>query len=354
MTAIISAACTFPSGPTLPLADVAQRLQFSLVRKHPLYVDQSGFPIKACYFPEIVYENPTGRFQQLTRQVVTELMEHQPVLRTVIPQRIWLLLPPPERPGMTDELVMAVKDTVTDITGWYGCDIHVLYGGPAEIISALEAFKDKDSDGIEILLAVDSWLPPSSLMWLDEHNLLHSSIRYFKGEPRPNPYGRIPSEGAAALALSGFSSGVAPWCFIIGSGNADETVLYSDEKGVCLGKGLIQAALLALRKSGVTSVSRVISDVNGEPYRFDELGFTLLRLKSYLSDKYQREVPALASGDLGCVSLLANLASVAWRIHKSTYQNDVLVLSSSDNERRGAVVLSKGSGKDSENVNNQY
>ena len=35
MTAIISAACLFPSGPTLPLADIASRLQFSLVRKHP-------------------------------------------------------------------------------------------------------------------------------------------------------------------------------------------------------------------------------------------------------------------------------------------------------------------------------
>ncbi|ECD9612225.1 hypothetical protein FNZ18_23105 [Salmonella enterica subsp. salamae] len=352
MTAIISAACTFPSGPTLPLANVARRLQFSLVRKHPLCVDQCGFPVKACYFPEIIFVTPEERFRLLTRQVLTELMEHQAVIRKIVPRRIWLLLPPTDRPGMTAELVVAVKDTVTDVTGWHDCEIRVLHGGQAEIASVIEAFEDDQSGSIEILLAVDSWLPPSSLMWLDEHNLLHSSIRYFKGKPRPNPYGRIPSEGAAALALSGFHSGVTPWCFIRDSGIADETVLYSDKEGVCLGKGLIQATLLALRSNQASSIRNVISDVNGEPYRSDELGFTLLRIKDYLADNYQRETPVLASGDLGCANLLMHLAVAAWQMSKSQYQNDVLILSSSDDKRRSAIVLSNNREKDFENVNN--
>lgn len=53
MTAIIAASCTFPSGPTLALADIAHRLQFALIRKHPQWVDLCQFPIKACFYPEL-------------------------------------------------------------------------------------------------------------------------------------------------------------------------------------------------------------------------------------------------------------------------------------------------------------
>lgn len=169
--------------------------------------------------------------------------------------------------------------------------------------------------------------------------MLHGSQRYFQGTIHPNPYGRIPSEGAAALALTTGASDISPWCFIRGSGTANESVTYQDD-GVCLGKGLIQAALEALNVARATSVANVISDVNGEPYRADELGFTLLRLSGDLDKDYQRETPVLASGDLGCVSLLAHIALVAWRMRNTALRTDALILSSSDDKRRGAVVVS--------------
>lgn len=340
MTAIISAACLFPSGPTLPLADIASRLQFSLVRKHPLFVDRYGARIRASYFPEIVYAQPEERFRQLTRQVLPQLLERQPELKTSAPYRIWVLLPPLSRSGMTPGVVPAVKETVQENIGQDTCDIQILHGGPAEFTAVLETFVagEEQKDGVDILLAVDSWLPAPSLMWLDEQNLLHNALRQFRGDMHPNPYGRIPSEGAAAVVLT---SGIPDnaWCVIRGAGSADEDVLYSDE-GVCLGKGLIRAAQKAVNIAGNRPLESIISDVNGEPYRADELGFTLLKLSNYFTEDYVRENPVLASGDLGCAGLLTHLALVAWQMHSSVRTGNVMVLSSSDDKRRGAVVLS--------------
>lgn len=347
MTAIISAACTFPSGPTLPLADIAFRLQFSLVRKHPLYVDRCGHPIKASYFPDIIYAIPEERFRKLARQVLTELTGHQPSLKTITPGRVWLLLPPLGRPAMTKGVVTAIRETIVEYTDWYHSEICVLHGGQAEITTAIETIRQNQCGTVEILMAVDSWLPSPSLMWLDAQNLLHGSLRYFKGDTHPNPYGRVPSEGAAALAIMPEASDISSWSFIRGSGMADEPVTYLDD-GVCLGKGLIQAALKALKTSGITSIKNVITDVNGEPYRSDELGFTLLRLSGSLYEDYQRETPVLASGDLGCASLLAHIASVSWQMRNSTRHADTLILSSSDDKRRSAVIVSNESGQEPE------
>lgn len=352
MISVISAACLFPSGPSLPLADIASRLQFSLVRKHPLYVDLCGTPVKASYFPEIVYELPEVRFQDLTRQVLSELLERQPELETSAPHRVWVLLPSLSRPGMTAGTVSAVKDIIQESTTWDASSIHVLHGGPAEITTTLETIAaDKSQKGraIEVLLAVDSWLPAPSLMWLDKQNLLHNALRRFRDHERPNPYGRVPSEGAAALVLTSDSQRDA-WCVIRGTGSADEDVLYSDE-GVCLGKGLIRAAQKAMSYAGEPLLQSVISDVNGEPYRADEMGFTLLKLSHRIADESTRETPVLASGDLGSASLLAHLALVAWRLRSSIRKRNVLILSSSDDKRRGAVVVSKGL-REEENVNN--
>ncbi|EDW6360627.1 hypothetical protein YN28_003415 [Salmonella enterica subsp. enterica] len=352
MISIISAACLFPSGPSLPLADIASRLQFSLVRKHPLCVDHCGARVKASYFPEIVHELPEVRFWNLTRQVLNELLERQPGLTISAPHRVWVLLPSLSRPGMTAGVASAVKNIIQESTTWDVSSINVLHGEPAEITTALEtiAAEEKRKDRvIEVLLAIDSWLPAPSLMWLDKQNLLHNALRRFRDYERPNPYGRVPSEGAAVLVLTSDLQSDA-WCVIRGAASAEEDVLYSDE-GVCLGKGLIRAAQAAMSAAGNPLLQSVISDVNGEPYRADEMGFALLKLSYRLAEGSTRETPVLASGDLGSAGLLTHLALVAWQLRSSIRTGNVLILSSSDDERRGAVVVSKGL-REEENGNN--
>lgn len=347
MTAIIAASCIFPSGPTLALAGIAHRLQFSLVRKHPRWTDRCRYPFRVCYFPEIASAPIAERFRQLIRQVLTELTTTLPELKQTPPACVGLLLPPQNRSGIAQELATAAKETVVESTGWYNSPFHILHGGRAEAIALMNkliAFPLPEG-AVRILLAVDSWLSPDTLAWLEDENLLHNSHRSHKGYIRINPYGRIPSEGAAALVLTSTTTEHRPWCHIRGTGMAVEEVTYSDER-VCLGRGLRQAAVQALEKAKVTSLRHVVSDVNGEPYRADELGFTLPALDAYTDHELVEEKPVLASGDLGCASLVAHMALTAWRMHSSELPGDTLLLSSSDNGQRGAAVLSKREGPD--------
>ncbi|EOF5384553.1 hypothetical protein ACK1ML_004592 [Salmonella enterica] len=130
-----------------------------------------------------------------------------------------------------------------------------------------------------------------------------------------------------------------PWCHIRGTGQATENVRYSDE-GVCLGAGLREAAFRALETANIMSLRHIVSDVNGEPYRADEMGFTLAALGEYTDEEMIRETPVLASGDLGCASLLTHMALTAWRLRTSKQPGDTLLLSSSDDGHRGAIVMS--------------
>lgn len=345
MTAIIAAACTYPSGPELALADIAHRLGFALIRKHPIWTDRCRIPVKACYFPAVTSAPLVERFQQLIRQILTELTNNLPALKYTPPGLVSLLLPPLNRPGITSALTAAAKETVLERTAWHNTPLHVLHGGRAETVALTNSLVTQalPQGEIRVLLAVDSWLSPPSLKWLDDENLLHGAHRLFRRDVRVNPYGRVPSEGAAALVLASTAPGQRPWCHIRGAGQAAEDVLYSDS-GVCLGKGLHQAALQALELANITAVRHIVSDFNGEPYRADELGFTLSALSHYTDDKLIRETPALASGDLGCASLLAHMALTAWRMNTSAQSGDTLLLSSSDDCQRGAIVMSKQEG----------
>lgn len=345
MTAIIAAACTFPSGPTLPLADVAHRLQFSLIRKHPLHSDQCGAPIRSCYFPDIASAPPIERFQRLIQQVLLELMARMPELKHTPPAGVTLLLPPLDRPGITSSLKAAAKEAVVSSTSWSSTLVNVQHGGQASAVTMIQMLNNRPTseDTLRVLIAVDSWLLASSLKWLDDEQLLHGAHRNFQGNKRINPYGRVPSEGAAALVLSSSPTKNTPsWCHIRGTGMGIENVLYSD-KGVCLGKGLSYAALQALDTAKLFQPSHIVSDINGEPYRADELGFTLSALGSYFGNELVCETPVLASGDLGCASLVTHIALTAWHMH-SSFLGDTLLLSSSDDGLRGAIAMSKNQG----------
>ena len=80
-------------------------------------------------------------------------------------------------------------------------------------------------------------------------------------------------------------------------------------------------------------------DYNGEPYRADEYGFTALRLAEQLDPEHTRHTPALVSGDLGAASAITHTALAAWSTQKSTNPAAHLILASSDDPLRSAVVL---------------
>ncbi|EDU6368530.1 hypothetical protein CBZ99_003269 [Salmonella enterica subsp. houtenae serovar 40:z4,z24:-] len=245
------------------------------------------------------------------------------------------------RPGIDPALTRVAKEAVAESTGWHSCPVTVLHGGRAETVTLIKKLAETPlpEGAVSVLLAVDSWLSPLTLKWLEDENLLHGAHRLYNRNTRENPYGRVPSEGAAALVVTSSSGKYTPWCHIRGTGQAVEDVRYSD-KGICLGAGLREAAFRALETAKITSLHHVVSDANGEPYRADELGFTLAALGEYTDGESIRETPVLASGDLGCASLLTHMGLTAWRLHASEQPDDTLLLSSSDDGQRGAIVMS--------------
>ncbi|MGK7285192.1 hypothetical protein ACSPAB_03955 [Buttiauxella agrestis] len=215
---IIAAGCVFPSGPTLALADIAIRTQLSLVHKHLFCVDRCGIPIKASFFPQSALPFDATRWQALAENALLDALPHAAAY-AALPSRLWLILPPSDRPGVPSSVEDKVATTL--LTRLTAClETIVLRGGHAEAGNALLQVCQKQQHDttltLDIVVAVDSWLASESLMWLEMQHLLHGSHTLYRGEARANPYGRIPGEGAAALILAPTNK-LPAWVICVGS-----------------------------------------------------------------------------------------------------------------------------------------
>lgn len=345
-TDIIAAGCTFPSGPTLALASVALRTQLALTRSHPFCVDRCGNPVKTSHFPQTTLNFTNERWQILAYNALQDALRHAPYAAT-LPSRLWLILPSSDRAGVPAQLENMIAASLK--TALPGCNhVTVLRGGHAEGGVAITQIMQPDlhsAHHIDIVLAVDSWQHPDALMWLETEHLLHGSHQIFGRETCINPYGRVPGEGAAVLILAAKSS-QHRWCIVEGLATTVETVLHNEQRP-CLGLGLTQAARQAIKQAGTTQVTHLVTDMNGEPYRSDEYGFTVSRLNRLLDANFIRMAPVLAAGDLGCASAIALAALSAWHLKLSptNAREQHLILSSSDDEQRCAMVLGNTTGR---------
>lgn len=350
---IVAASCVFPSGPTLPLADAALRARLALLRRHPFYVDRCGVPVKASYFPGPAFGLDARRWCSLAVSALNELADTlapspQLLMR---PCQLWLVLPGSGRAGVPPDLADRLITTARhDRLAWR--QIRTIRGGHAVGVHALRQASQAaaQEQSLAVVLAVDSWLHPEALESLEHDRRLHGAHAPYEGRPRPNPYGRVPGEGAAAVALIHQPPGRAwlaqtnpqPWATIAGMALAEERLTF-DTAGPCVGKGLTQAAAQALgrRRRDACAIGHLSVDLNGEPYRADEFGFAALNLAAALAPDCQRTVPALVSGDLGAASAICQVALAAYRFHRrpDSAPATQLVLCSSDDPLRAAVVL---------------
>jgi 3-oxoacyl-[acyl-carrier-protein] synthase-1 len=360
-TAIVGASCIFPSGPSLPLANAALRVQMALPRRHPTWVDRCGFPAKAIFFSEPAFGFDERRWCALAELALADLagsLDASGVPRGA-PMPLWLVLPREARGGVPPGLVEALLATA-QCGRFDWTQITALRGGHAMGVHALRQAADavNRSDTLAVVLAVDSWLHPDALTSLEEANLLHGAHSRVGRGPRPNPYGRVPGEGAAAVVLGpGVRSRASiasprltpssPWARLAAATLAEEE-LPAGSTGPCIGMGLTHAAQEALRLSGNAAqlVGRISTDFNGEPYRADEFGFTTLRLAEALAPGWKRTEPAMVSGDIGAASAVSQLALAAYRMrgrparhHRESEPPRQLILCSSDDSLRAAMVL---------------
>lgn len=339
---LIGAGCSFPAGPTLALADIALRTGLALTRRRPLFVDRCGMLINASYFPCLPLEDDLNRWQVMCLRAMQDLLETLPPAAHRLSLRLWLVLPPLTRPGVPEALSKTIIHSLSILPLKYS-QITVVHGGHAAgvgVINKVIHAQDDDTDGmLDIILAVDSWMSHDTLLWLDKQQLIHGSYFLFRGNNIVNPYGRVPGEGAAAIAICRHLFQF-PAYQITGTGTGLEGHLPGDDLP-CIGDGLSEAISQAWLMAGKPLVSTIFTDLNGEPYRADEYGFTLQRNCRLLIDDYARQTPALVSGDIGCATLITHAALAWWQQLRRPQINaqSTLLISSSDDETRGALFL---------------
>ena len=141
-TAIVGASCIFPSGPSLPLANAALRVQMALPRRHPTWVDRCGFPAKAIFFSEPAFGFDERRWCALAELALADLagsLDASGVPRGA-PMPLWLVLPREARGGVPPGLVEALLATaqcgrfdwtqITALRGGHAMGVHALPAGP--------------------------------------------------------------------------------------------------------------------------------------------------------------------------------------------------------------------------------
>jgi 3-oxoacyl-[acyl-carrier-protein] synthase-1 len=344
---ILAASCTFPSGPTIELADAAVRAQLLLQNRHPSYLDGAGAPTRASFFP-IAYPFDSNRWAMLMLNALEQLcgdLQRDGVNVETHAHHLWLVLPDAAtRFGVPTDLEPKLKHAATQMTDKWQ-QIHIVRGGHAAGVTALVEASDlvsAKSNALAIVVGVESGLSQEGMMWLDMQSLLHGAQRASRTGFRAEAYGRIPGEGAAALAL--VSKATKPgdeWAALLGCATAQEAVTYQSSEP-CVGAGLTKAAQSVLQQGAryrAAPTGCITVDLNGEPYRGDQFGFTALRIGKALQDNWQRSLPALASGDINAASAVAHVALAAYTLAKRPTKSSHLILASSDDTLRGAVLL---------------
>lgn len=348
---IVAAGCVFPSGPGIGLADVALRTGLALLRRHPFYVDRCGERVKVSCFDDPTLGFGVSRWPALAQASLADLLAQldgaaDEELRRSSCQA-WVALPDAARSADPHQLYQAIEPVLAE---WpYTLDrVTLILGGHAVGVSAVAAAAAAcraDPDLIALVLAVDSQLDADALTSLERRRLLHGAHERYEGAVRANPYGRIPGEGAAALLLSG-QPAQQPWCRLVSAALGQEPRV-ADQPQPCTGQGLTDTARRAIGAAGLedAALSTLTHDATSEPYRGDEFGFTSMRLARSLAPDYRRVTPVLASADLGAASAVTHAALQAWHCRQRADGSAHLILSSSDDAMRGAMVLRATAGQ---------
>lgn len=212
--------------------------------------------------------------------------------------------------------------------------------GHAGAIAALEQAAAAVRSGAApraIVGGVDSLLAP------DVVQALHAEGRLKAGE---RPVGVMPGEAAAFVlvepAPAAEARGAAPLATVAGVATSRETATIRDEDAVCHGAGLSDAmarALASLPGSG-EGLGLIVCDLNGEPYRSEELAYAATKVLGGVQAPFRLWHAADSIGDVGAASAAVSLAVAARALHRGYARCDeALVVASSDGGLRGAAAL---------------
>lgn len=340
-------ACT-PVGRDAWSSAAAVRAGISGFVQHPYMIDTAGEPMRAAIAPWIDIDvSGADRLEALLFPTLEQaLAPLQSPQGAQLPVAIALGLPSP-RPGLPEDIAQQMLGRINERHAGRFAGLATFAAGHAAGLLAVQAAASKLAQGSLdacLVAGVDSYIEPLTLEWLEDHDQLHSA------GPLNNAWGFIPGEAGAALLLmresAAQAAGLATLAVVLGTGAAMESKRIKTET-VCIGEGLTQAfrnALAALPAGA--KVTDIYCDMNGEPYRADEFGFTALRTKESFEAASDFVAPADCWGDVAAAGGLLHLALATIAGHKG-YGNGPFAFawgSAEQGERAAALIATAGRG----------
>jgi 3-oxoacyl-[acyl-carrier-protein] synthase-1 len=259
---------------------------------------------------------------------------------------LFLALPPADRPGLDPRLhrelgaAIEARGLLPDLAR----RTRVFSGGHAALAPALRAALGELAQGREgvIVGGVDSLIEPDLL------RALHARGRL---AVPPRRVGFFPGEGAALLLLEAparaLTRGAGVLALLEAPASAREAITV-DTPEPCDGAGLsaaIEETLAALADGG-SAIGLCYSDLNGEPFRSEELSQALVRSLRHVPRSLGLRHLADSLGDTGAASMALSLAAAATALHLGHARtSSVLCTASSDGGLRGSVHLRAHPGK---------
>lgn len=334
-------ACT-PLGRNALASAAAVRAGISGFTQHPTMTDTVGEPMRVASAPWVdVGVQGADRFEALLMPAIREALSVLGSAPHDATRWALALALPGARPGLPPDLGPALVERITTHAKSVFGHAATFCTGHAAGLLAVQAACHKLRQGTLdacLVAGVESWLAPETLEWLEQCDQLHGAGRL------NNAWGFIPGEAASALLLVRESVvrfwGLRPLGYVLAVGSAHEPKRIKTET-VCIGEGLtaaFQGALASLPPG--TQVSDIYCDMNGEPYRADEFGFTALRTKAYFESVSDFIAPADCWGDVAAAGGLLHLMLACVAAQKGYAKGSMaLAWASSEMGERAALLL---------------
>jgi 3-oxoacyl-[acyl-carrier-protein] synthase-1 len=344
---VVALGASTPVGRDAWSSAAAVRAGISGFGQHPYMIDSAGEPMQAAIAPWLdIGLSGVERFAALLFPAIDQALLPLSGNGTH-PLRLALSLGlPGPRPGLPADLQPALLRALGDKYRGAFVAVAAFPNGHAAGLLALEAAAKRLGQGTLdacVVAGVDSYIEPETLEWLEESDQLHGA------GPRHNAWGFIPGEAAGAILLARRAIVERlqrlPLGRVLGLGMSFEPNRIKT-RTVCIGEGLAQAVRGALQglPDGL-KVTDVYCDMNGEPYRADEYGFTCMRTGESFESGSDFVAPADVWGDVAAANgpLFVGLAAIA---NTKGYANGgyALAWSSSESGERVAALIGARSG----------
>jgi 3-oxoacyl-[acyl-carrier-protein] synthase-1 len=334
---ILAVGARTPLGLTAESSAAAVRGGIARLGRHPFLVDERGEMVRAAVDTRL--EQRLLGWERIALLLTSAISEALGKLGALPRCNIEVLLALPEcRPGFSDSDTERVVQALARVERWAELRFKVAGRGHAGVILAAQLAVERLSKGRTDLCVVaggESYFVGETIEWLDAN-------RQLTGENVRS--GFIPGEAAGALVVATDAMRrrlrLGGRATLVGVHTAFEANRIKSEDDV-LGEGLTAAVAGAMSRLRLPeeSVDAVYCDINGERYRSEEWGFTVLRVERALRDSAY-EAPANLWGDIGAASAALGcvLAVQAWARGYAAGPR-ALVWASSEGGLRGAFVL---------------